>query len=238
MVDFHSHILPAMDDGASTVEESISLLRESVRQGVTTICATPHFRPDDEDPASFLRRRTEAGKALQQAMRQSPGKYPRILLRAEVEYYPGISASEDIKRLRIGKSACLLIEPLMLPWSDYMLDEIEALGDEGQCVPVIAHVDRYMRFLQEPMLLDRLAERRIMAQVNASFFLYEDSAEYAIQHLRRRTIRLIGSDCHNMTRRPPNMGAALRQIRAFGEEESFSRLNERAEKLLEPIAKP
>ena len=43
MTDYHSHILPGMDDGSRSVEESLSLLREEVRQGIDTVVMTPHF---------------------------------------------------------------------------------------------------------------------------------------------------------------------------------------------------
>ena len=43
MLDIHSHILPKMDDGSSSVEESLKLLRTSAEQGITEIAATPHF---------------------------------------------------------------------------------------------------------------------------------------------------------------------------------------------------
>ena len=65
MVDFHSHILPEMDDGSSSPEESLKMLEMSARQGIDHIFATSHFYPDEEDPSSFLRRRAEAyGKLM------------------------------------------------------------------------------------------------------------------------------------------------------------------------------
>ena len=56
MIDFHSHILPGMDDGSSSPEESLAMLEVSAEQGVDEIFATSHFYPDEEDPASFLAR--------------------------------------------------------------------------------------------------------------------------------------------------------------------------------------
>ena len=60
MVDFHSHILPGMDDGASSPEESLQMLARSRQQGVDVLFATSHFYADEEDPAAFLVRREEA----------------------------------------------------------------------------------------------------------------------------------------------------------------------------------
>ena len=68
MIDFHSHILPEMDDGAEDLETSLEMLRESRRQGVDIICSTSHFYADEEDPESFLTRRSDAYERLQEAV--------------------------------------------------------------------------------------------------------------------------------------------------------------------------
>ena len=124
MVDFHSHILPEMDDGSESVEMSLAMLRESRRQGVDLICSTSHFYADEEDPASFLARRGEAYARLREAM-ENPMDYPRILLGAEVLYFPGISVAEEVCSLRLEGTPFLLVEPPMMPWSETMLDEVE-----------------------------------------------------------------------------------------------------------------
>ena len=54
MVDFHSHILPALDDGSSSVEESIALLKMLSEQGVSAVCATPHFNANRTTVDEFL----------------------------------------------------------------------------------------------------------------------------------------------------------------------------------------
>ena len=56
MLDIHSHILPKMDDGSSSVEESLNLLRTSAEQGITEIAATPHFYASQYSPQKFLER--------------------------------------------------------------------------------------------------------------------------------------------------------------------------------------
>ena len=112
MIDFHSHILPEMDDGAESLETSLAMLRESKRQGVDVICSTSHFYADEEDPHSFLSRRGTAYLRLCSAMGDSPD-YPKIVLGAEVLYFPGISVADEIKALRLMGTPFLLIEPPM-----------------------------------------------------------------------------------------------------------------------------
>ncbi len=225
MIDFHSHILPGMDDGADCAETSLAMLEESKQQGVDLICATSHFYADEEDPRSFLSRRSEAYARLLATM-EDPSAYPKILLGAEVLYFPGISVAEEVRELRLENSPFLLIEPPMMPWSETMLDEVELCGRTLRCVPVIAHIDRYMRMLRDYTLFERLKKRKILIQVNASFFLYRDTADQAVRSLKEKNFQFIGSDCHDMDHRYPNMGDAAAAIRDAGAERSFTELND------------
>ncbi len=231
MIDFHSHILPDMDDGADSVEMSLAMLRESRRQGVDLICATAHFYAYEEEPASFLRRRAESYERLAAAM-EDPGVYPRIVLGAEVLYFPGISVADEIRGLILTGTPFLLIEPPMMPWSDTMLDEIELCGKTLRCIPVVAHLDRYMRILGDYSLFDRLSGRKLLIQVNASFFLHRDTRDFALECLRDDSFQMIGSDCHNMEERGPNVGAAANVIRRAGLSGVYANFNERLYGLL------
>ena len=71
-VDFHSHILPGMDDGAKTPEESLQMLRMERDQGVDTVVLTPHFYRDRERPEQFLARRRASAEALRDALMALP----------------------------------------------------------------------------------------------------------------------------------------------------------------------
>lgn len=235
MVDYHSHILPEMDDGADSVETSLAMLRESSRQGVDLICATPHFYADEEDPKSFLQRRSEAYSRLREAMGDGKG-YPDILLGAEVLYFPGISVAEEMRELCLEGTFFLLVEPPMLPWTDAMLDEIEACVSSLHCIPVIAHIDRYMRLLNAPELLNRVMGRKMLIQANAAFFLHRQSQDAALDSLRHGRIHFLGSDCHDLIDRAPNLEAALDVIRKSGAEKDFERFNARVMQAIKQVS--
>lgn len=232
MIDFHSHILPQVDDGSRSVEESLSMLSWSFQQGVDFIVSTSHFYGDEEYPQQFLERRNRAYEQLQNEMMISAEEYPRIILGAEVLFFPGISEAEEIVNLRIGSSKCILIEPPMAIWSDRMLDEIEQMGNHFDLIPVIAHVDRYMQILRDKTLIDRVRERDMLVQVNTNYFLDPKTIKSAIQNLKQGKIQLIGTDCHNLENRSPNLWLARRQIKAFGAELEFNRLHQNAVELL------
>jgi len=73
LVDFHSHILPGVDDGSASIEESLKMLQAEAGQGITHVVATPHFYPRYDDPERFLERRNAASEALQQLTRGIEG---------------------------------------------------------------------------------------------------------------------------------------------------------------------
>ena len=69
MIDWHSHILPGIDDGSGSIEESLALLKMQREQGADTVIATPHFFADDETVDEFLARRQESLDSLLSAAR-------------------------------------------------------------------------------------------------------------------------------------------------------------------------
>lgn len=232
MIDFHSHILPNVDDGPDSLSESLTMLQNSFCQGVDLIIATSHFYASEEYPREFLRRRNQAFLSLQNAMQISSEAYPEVIPGAEVLYFPGISDAEEIASLMIGTSKSILIEPPMAPWSDVMLDEIVQLGRNFGCTPIIAHVDRYMQMLRDDKLMKRVRQRNLFVQVNAEYFLNPKTVKDAVRNLKKGFIQLIGSDCHNLHSRAPNLALARKQARTFGVEAEFEKLHQNAAELL------
>lgn len=234
MIDYHCHILPQMDDGPDRLSECLTMLRRSKEQGVEVMVSTSHFYADEDYPTQFVERRNAAFLRLREAMGRDTESYPLIVLGAEVLYFPGISQAQDIEKLVIGSGRTILVEPPMAPWSDTMLDEIVELGENLHCRPVIAHVDRYMRMLKDKHLLNRVLERNLLVQVNASWFLDPKTVKSAVRNLKQGKIHLIGSDCHNLLSRSPNLGQARQQAEAFGAEAEFEELRRNALRLLFP----
>ena len=234
MIDYHCHILPQMDDGPDRLSECLTMLRRSKEQCVEVMVSTSHFYADEDYPAQFVERRNAAFLRLREAMDRDGESYPLIVLGAEVLYFPGISQAQDIEKLTIGSGKTILVEPPMAPWSDAMLDEIVELGENLHSRPVIAHVDRYMRMLKDKHLLDRVLERNLLVQVNASWFLDPGTVKAAVRSLKQGKIHLIGSDCHNLLSRSPNLGQARQRAKAYGVEAEFDKLSRNAAQLLFP----
>jgi len=213
MIDWHNHILPEMDDGSHSVAESISMMRAQAAQGVTMVIATPHFYANDESVESFIKRRQHAMDKLRS---QWCDDTPRLRLGAEVRYYPGISRLKTLKELCIEDSTLLLLEMPMCRWTDSMIRELIELSGKDGIRLVLAHIDRYLSW-QKRETWNRLLDNGILMQTNASFFNAFTSRHKALTLLHEGYIHLLGSDCHNMTSRPPQLGKAFDRIqKRFG----------------------
>lgn len=205
MTDVHCHILPHMDDGSQSVAESLAMLEISAAQGVSRIIATPHFYPTEEDPETFLKRRRLALEELRAVLR--PG-LPEVCMGAEACYFEGISRSDVPEVLRIERSKLLLLEMPFVQWTKRMLQEIREVQKRLGTTVLLAHVERYWRY-QPKDVWDALLDADILCQCNADVFLHWRTRQKALQLLREKKIHLLGSDSHNMSRRPPRLGEAL-----------------------------
>ena len=147
MTDLHTHILPGMDDGAKTPEESLQMLRMERDQGVDTVVLTPHFYRDRERPEQFLARRRASAEALRDALMALPEEeirtMPRLILGAEVAWVPNLPDMPELSRMCMGRSKYLLLELPFSAWSDPLFRQLRELMDRTGVTPVIAHVERY-----------------------------------------------------------------------------------------------
>lgn len=211
-VDFHSHVLPGIDDGCKSVKEALRVLRMEARQGIEHVVATPHFYPQQDTPERFLRRRAASEALLREAMAEESG-LPTLSIGAEVYYFRGMSDSDAISELTINNTRCILVEMPRAPWTEAMYQELEALHVKRGLIPVVAHVDRYISRFRTHGIPKRLESLPVLVQANAEFFLERSTSRMAMRMLKKGAIHLLGSDCHNLTDRKPDMGDALELIR-------------------------
>ena len=211
MTDFHSHLLPGIDDGSDSAETSLSMLKLWREQGISRIAATPHFYADRIDPARFFRSRQSAYDTLTEAMEKN-GVSAELVPGAEVHYFSGMGNADVLDDLCLRGTDLLLLEmPFSRPWTESMLWDVAAVRRRG-LIPVAAHIERYLP-LQPRRMLDRFFELDILFQSNASFFLSRRTVRHALRLLRDGRIHFLGSDAHNVSDRPPDLGPALDTIR-------------------------
>ena len=209
MIDFHSHILPGIDDGSKNAEMSLQMISSLASQGVDTIAATSHFYATERTPQRFLQRRAEAYDRLKAVL---PQDAPRILLGAEVLYFPGISHMDELPQLCLEGTDLLLLEMPFTAWNERMVREVDELSRSGVCRIMMAHIERYY-FKQPVSVWDSFLDQGILMQSNAEFFLSFRTRRKALKMLKEGRIHLLGTDCHNMSSRAPRMAEARELIR-------------------------
>ncbi len=210
MVDFHTHILPGIDDGSVSLEQSVQMLKAEKDQGVHCVVLTPHFYPQRDLLESFLQKRAEAFARLQKAAEQA--ELPQLRLGAEVYYYPGMSDSDVLKQLTVADTGYILVEMPFVPWTKDMYRELQGIYEKQGLIPIVAHVDRYIHPWRTRGIPQRLQELPVLVQANASFFTGRFTAPLAKKLLKEKMIHLLGSDCHDMTGRPPCLGKVWQNL--------------------------
>ncbi len=231
MYDLHSHILPNVDDGSRDVAESLTMLRESTRQGVTHLAATPHFYPDRTNPEEFLEKRRLSWEKL--APHLDSGM-PQIKLGAEVHYFEGICLFNNILPLCLEGTNLLLLEMPLTPWSSRMLGVLTELNGRHDIRVLLAHFERYLVY-QPTKMWDALLRNGIRLQADAGFFLERSTRHTALKMLKNGSIYILGSDCHNMSERKPNLGDAAEVIAAKLGGDALELLNMRGRELFDEM---
>ena len=223
IIDFHSHILPRVDDGSASVGESIEMLRIEAAQGISQVIATPHFYARYDTPERFLQKRNESAQKLQEELSRYP-ELPKVCLGAEVYFFRGMSNSDAILDLTISEKRSILIEMPGVSWTESMYRELELIYTRFGLTPIIAHIDRYIKPFRARQILNSLAELPVRVQANAEFFLNKSTCGLALRTLKKDQIHLLGSDCHDLSDRKPNLGEAIDLIRKRSGDEVLHRI--------------
>jgi protein-tyrosine phosphatase len=230
--DIHSHFLPGVDDGCQTPSESVEFLKVQIRQGCIGTIATPHYYAR-ESIASFCARREKAVLRLKEAMAASGLEefIPRIGVAAEVAFYNGISADNDIRNLCYGNSDYLLLEMPFEEWNPSVLREIKLLQSSKGIIPVIAHIERFFDFNDQDAI-EQLVNLGVIVQVNSGTFLrHGNTRKLSVQLLKEGTMQAIGTDAHNLQSRVPNLQPAIEQIISDGYERQLIKILKRNEEI-------
>ncbi len=210
MVDFHTHILPGIDDGSDSLDTTLKMLDEMRKQDIKTIVATPHFAPQTEAVSAFLERREAA---LQLVSPHLNGL--TIIPAAEVKYCRNISKIEGIEKAALGNLGYILIEMTYQEWTKQTVDDVIAIMDNTGLIPILAHVDRYWNNNTKKHF-EVFLDAGVLMQFNVSSFEGFFQERKFIKLIREGKIHLLGSDCHNMKRRIPNLKSGFDILEKHG----------------------
>ena len=186
MIDIHSHILPKVDHGSSSLEESLRQLKTADKFGVSCIVCPAHFYPFKESIDRFLSRRDKAFLELSAANNTDIKLYKG----AEVRLTTGLGNNKKIRKLTIEDTNYILIEMPFSSWDNMLLNEIVNLQSMGLIV-IIAHIERY-----SPIQVQKLEGLDVLAQINA-YSLYSPLQALRIRrYVKKGLINFIASDTH------------------------------------------
>ncbi len=196
-IDFHTHILPGVDDGAGSNEIALHMLRMMQQSHVDLVIATPHYFSLDESPGDFLQR---VGNVY---ARFKSHATCRFLLGAEVYLDRGLLLKEDLGRLCIEGTDLLLLEIPVSEYRDWMYQTIAGIASVYGVRPVIAHVERVLPRIRKKDL-ERLMEiPGICFQFNHTAFGNWKARWFLKTLVKRGYPVFFGSDCHDIHSRPP-----------------------------------
>lgn len=211
IIDFHSHILPKMDDGSKSTDMSLQMLERMSSCGIDTVVATPHYYGFRESVPDFLKRRSASWKRLSASLGE---RHPQILLGAEVAFFSGLAAlGDELDKLCIENSRIMLLEMPFAQWSGMELDAVSTLCLDRKYKVILAHFERFLPLQHNMQVAESLLELPILIQINAERFTSFFERKSVLKLFETKKAHLLGSDCHNLDRRPPNLEQA-RQVLA------------------------
>jgi protein-tyrosine phosphatase len=212
LIDLHCHILPGLDDGSRSPEESLTMARLALEDGIRTLVATPHALDGvyNVPPAEI----TEAVAAFQERL-SARGLDIKVCAGADVHLSPGMA--EKIKTGAVmtlnntGKYFLLELPPQTLPSG--VKEEIFALKMQG-ITPVITHPERHPAILRDMNLLHEFIAMGALSQITAMSLTGEfgEGVQGCCQVLlKHRLVHVIATDAHSAESRPPLLSRAMNE---------------------------
>lgn len=232
VIDFHTHVLPGIDDGSRHALESLDMLKLEAEQGIDIVVATSHFYAKHDRISSFLHRRQDSFETLQRTIsqeyayshskstEQSNKDLPRIYLGAEVAFFDGISRADDIHKLTVEGTNLLLLEMPFGRWTSGNMEEVRYLVHHSGLQIMLVHLERFLLVPENKKKIYELLELPCILQVNAGSMLKWKMRGQSLKLFKTKGSGILGSDAHGTDYRAPNL-AAGREVLAKKLGQSF-----------------
>ncbi|MBE6671549.1 MAG: hypothetical protein E7593_05030 [Ruminococcaceae bacterium] len=209
MIDVHSHCLPALDDGAKDVSESIDMLVNSFAQGVERCICTPHaIVHSDRDIVRLIEKRSKSIEQLKEGIAQKQASVPELHYGFEVFLDNDISVYDNVDKLCIENTRYMLVEMSFTKYNEKYAEWLYSLSLKG-IVPILAHVERYTYFNK---LFGELGGFDVVYQINAGTLLKSEGKKLLNELYDYGCNVVCGSDMHNMLFRRSKIGKAFQKI--------------------------
>ena len=221
MIDLHSHLLPAVDDGSPNEEQSLAMARMAVADGITVQACTPHILPGVyNNVGPDIRARV----AHLQFRLHETGVPLRLVAGADVHMTPNLVAKlRSGEALTLNDTRYLLLEPphhVLPPRTEDVFFDLTAAG----FVPILTHPERMSWIGHRYELIKRLVEAGVWMQLTAGALTghFAKKAQYWSERmLDEGLVHIVATDAHDTSRRPPRLSAAFEVLSArVGESEA------------------
>ena len=217
MYDLHAHILPGVDDGANTPEDTLEMARAGAKDGTRVILATPHRR-DITENWSVTHVREQVAEANQRI--EAAGL--DITMRLGMENHLDVDLPEEVEQgraLSMAGSRYILVELPFFGRPNYVEDVLFQVQSQG-LTPVLAHPERLEVFHAEPEMLVTLVERGMLTQVTAGSLLGyfgKNVRRFTEALFRQGLVHILASDTHfpggpRSPKLTPGVGAASKIV--------------------------
>ena len=202
LIDIHCHILPKVNDGPDSVEESLKILKDMRRQGIKHVIVTPHYRPEMFEPS--MKRVIYSYRHLRDIAYDMG-----VSMSLGCEYYRNeqiIEHMDNRKRPVMAGSRYVLIEFSMNDLFPTIRNYVYELITHGY-QPIIAHVERYF-CCQKMEKIQELKDMGALIQVNAGSVLGEEGwklKKFCLDLMKKDLVDFVASDTHNTSDRKLNL---------------------------------
>lgn len=210
MIDLHCHILPQLDDGALSVQDSLAMARQAHEDGIQAVCATPHIRHDHDVHIPEIASRV----ATLQGALDERGIPIKILPGGELAQ----TAAEALTPAELhcvslgGAGGWVLLEPPPGPLGDELSVTVEHLAGLGARV-IVAHPERHAGADLEQRLT-ALVEQGCLIQWTADFVVQAAPGDLVLRYARDGLVHLLASDAHSsLAGRPLRLSAGFDRLR-------------------------
>ena len=226
--DLHSHLIPGVDDGAQTVEDSLDAVDRMLRAGVRRIVTTPHLAASlADEPGEFESYLAEVDEAWQRVQPVVSKKFP------EVEFHRGYEVAIDTpdadlsdERLRMAGTSFVLVEWPRLHVPQRTERVVQRIRDSG-IKPIIAHPERYLGMDPELAVVGGWREAGAYIQVNHGSLVgrYGKVAQRtAMELLKKGWVDFLSSDFHARSGLKPYIRESREALSDVGADEQFRTL--------------
>lgn len=234
MIDIHTHLIPTVDDGSKTVEDTFAMFEEAQKAGFTDIILTSHYLKDyyENKPDELIFWKDKLQDVLNNSNKN-------LKLYSGMEVYISEEMNKLIdeeKLLTLANSKYMLIELPMntdIKYLDYVIFVLESKGMKF----VLAHPERYKNVQKNPSLVEEYIQKGCLIQCNYGSILgqYGKEAKDTIKYLlKNKLVNFMGSDCHRKNGIYLDMQKAVKKIeKIVGKEYLYKITTSNAQKIID-----